>query len=148
MLGRLSPVATSGYKDSVLHRTLAEAFHRSGLKQQELADRLEVKQQTVSGWVNGTARPATERFPEIEQVLGLDEGTLYATLTQTVQPSSVSVSSRVPDPSVQADNGMPEGVRFFSELDGWDQLTEDQQADIILGAQRATRGAATEGKDR
>lgn len=77
-------MATSGYKDSVLHRSLSRAFHRSGLTQQELADRLEVKQQTVSGWMSGTARPAAERFPAIEAVLGLDAGTLYETLTHAV----------------------------------------------------------------
>lgn len=86
-------MATRDYKGSVLHITLARAFEHSPLNQREVAEALGITQQTVSDWLNGKARPSPERFPRIEELLGLEDGALYATLTQSVDLQGHGISS-------------------------------------------------------
>lgn len=55
----------------ILHRV------RNNLTQLELAERLGVRQQTVSRWESGTAIPPPPRVTALEDELGLERGTLH-----------------------------------------------------------------------
>jgi transcriptional regulator with XRE-family HTH domain len=59
------------FSDAVqLHR------ERRGLTQQELAQRLGVRQQTISRWESGLALPGPKRVLAVEDELGLERGSL------------------------------------------------------------------------
>lgn len=50
---------------------LARALHDAGMKQNALAEILDVKDSTVSRWVNGKDFPGGARLPEICEALGV-----------------------------------------------------------------------------
>jgi transcriptional regulator with XRE-family HTH domain len=55
---------------------LADALKRSGMRQDDLARRLDTTQSSVSGWINGKYEPAAETVFAIERALNVDPGHL------------------------------------------------------------------------
>jgi transcriptional regulator with XRE-family HTH domain len=51
---------------------LREARERQGLSQQEMADRLDVSQNTISGYESGEKLPRTHRLAQVAAGYGVD----------------------------------------------------------------------------
>jgi transcriptional regulator with XRE-family HTH domain len=58
------------------HEALAETMTARGMTQQQLADAVGVKQNTVSRWVNGDATPEPATVFEVESALKAEPGAL------------------------------------------------------------------------
>ena len=52
-------------------KRLKKYLEREGLTQQELADKVGVKQPTVWEWVNGHSKPSADKLVVISRVTGL-----------------------------------------------------------------------------
>lgn len=132
--------------------SLRKAMTARGIKTQAaLAEELGFKQQAVSKWLHGLARPSLEVVTALEDFLELERGTLGITLGYAypvvTEASSVSASSSVPAPTVRVDDGVPDGVSFASEVEGWHLLTDEEKADILRSVRRTTRGVLAERED-
>lgn len=57
---------------NAIQKKLAEAIKQSGLTQTEIANRLSIRQQTVSHYVKGDIMPALDTFANLCLVLDLD----------------------------------------------------------------------------
>lgn len=55
-----------------IHIELRNAIKQSGLTQQEIADKLGIKQPTVSEYVNGKSFPALDTLANLCQLLDVD----------------------------------------------------------------------------
>lgn len=62
--------------------TFKELMKRKGYTQTELAEKLGVKQATISGWQNGLRMPRTKQLPVIAQALGVSVSTLVKSFEQ------------------------------------------------------------------
>jgi transcriptional regulator with XRE-family HTH domain len=60
-----------------LHEELRTRRTELGMSQAELADRLEISQQTISRWEAGSAAPGPRRIAELAAVLGLNLSALF-----------------------------------------------------------------------
>lgn len=75
-------------------RALGDSLSVRRVTQRELADRLGVKQPTVSAWISGDAEPAPEIVFRIEEALELGPGTLSRHLGY-LPPAAVKTSAGV-----------------------------------------------------
>lgn len=57
---------------SEIHEEIVKAIKYSGLTQKEIADKLFIKQQTVSEYVKGSSYPALDTFANLCRELDLD----------------------------------------------------------------------------
>lgn len=55
-----------------IRKTLIEAIKNSGFSQSKLAEKLGIRQQTVSDYVNGKSMPALDTFANLCKILDLD----------------------------------------------------------------------------
>ncbi len=55
-----------------IQKRLAEAIQQSGLTQTAIAKAINVRQQTVSGYVNGTKMPALDTLANLCRLLDVD----------------------------------------------------------------------------
>ena len=62
--------------------TFKELMKRKGYTQTELAEKLGVKQATISGWQNGLRMPRTKQLQVIAQALGVSVSTLVKSFEQ------------------------------------------------------------------
>lgn len=62
--------------------TFKELMKRKGYTQEQLAERIGVKQPTISGWVKGLNHPRTKQLPIIAQTLGVSVSTLVKSFEQ------------------------------------------------------------------
>lgn len=62
--------------------TFKELMKKKGYTQTELAERIGVKQPTISGWVQGLNQPRTKQLPVIAQALGVSVSTLVKSFEQ------------------------------------------------------------------
>lgn len=142
-------------------KVLREAMDRRGVKTQAaLATELGLKQQAVSKWLHGLARPSLDVVTALEDFLGLDRGTLGITLGYAypivTEAPVATATSRVPDPTVITSSStvtadgtvVPDGVSFHSAVEGWHLLTDEEKEEILRGVRRATRGVLAEREDR
>ena len=56
----------------VFHNNLKRLRHRRGMKQEELAERMRVTRQTVSGWETGRRQPDLDTLKKLAEVLNVD----------------------------------------------------------------------------
>lgn len=84
---------------------LKEWREAAGLSQGGIADALGIKQQTVSAWESGRARPHVTKAAKLDAVLGLRDGTVVAAL-QGLEPPSDQVID-VPTIALQTAQGFP-----------------------------------------
>jgi transcriptional regulator with XRE-family HTH domain len=85
----------ASYNTSVVTRLIADALNERGYgAQTELAKACGVRVQTVNKWKQGQTSPEPERWPIIEQALGLDEG--------KIAEEAGYRGPRLPPPGVQA----------------------------------------------
>lgn len=54
-----------------LHEKIYQLRRRSGMSQEETAERLNISRQALSRWENGTAQPATNNIVEISKLFGV-----------------------------------------------------------------------------
>ncbi len=88
---------TSAYKGGMFPTPRLGALLRrwreaARLTQDEVADHLGVKQQTVSGWERDEGRPRVTRAPALDQIFGLPPGTVGSALqaeAEQVPPSNI-----------------------------------------------------------
>ena len=84
-----------------LNERIAEARKRSGLTQEEVADRLCVSRQTVSRWEQGTALPDLEQAQTLAQTYGVSLNDLaggeeeVARLQRMIERTDERVSGKV-----------------------------------------------------
>lgn len=64
--------------------TFKELMKKKGYTQTELAERIGVKQPTISGWVQGLNQPRTKQLPVIAQALGVSVSTLVKSFERKV----------------------------------------------------------------
>jgi transcriptional regulator with XRE-family HTH domain len=64
------------YEQSVVAAVLEEALARPGWSQARLARELGLRPQTINKWASGENTPPIERWPAIEEALGIERGTI------------------------------------------------------------------------
>lgn len=135
-------------------KALRDARDSRGWSQTRLAEEISrihedrVTQGAVSYWESGTNSPDIDKVRAAETALGLEPDTLLRVLIQVeASTPTVSSSSHVPAPTVRVDDGVPDGVSFFSEVEGWHLLTDEEKADILRSVRRTTRGVLAERED-
>lgn len=69
---------TGPYNDNMLGRRIEERLDELGWTQAQLAEGVEVYQQTVSKWIKGETTPRPQRLRRIEGVLKMGDGDLLA----------------------------------------------------------------------
>lgn len=75
----------TNYTRDVFAATLDEAIKASGMNQKDIADALDVTQQTVSKWVNGQTRPQDgDTVAALERLLGFGPGHLAKHMGQVI----------------------------------------------------------------
>lgn len=89
----------------------------AGLTQDELAARLGVKQQTISDWESGRARPTVTRAPDIARHLGVDQGTFLEALAEQLDDELTEARQELRDNALDAvpalkssDDGLHRGI--------------------------------------
>lgn len=72
------------YKDDVVNDAIIEAINRDGHgAQARLAQRLGESPQTINKWYKRLTTPNIEKWPEIEDALGLEPGTFFTLVMGT-----------------------------------------------------------------
>lgn len=163
MSGHDERVSTRDERLTAFGKAIRQARDSKGWSQTRLAEAISeaygerITQGAVSYWESGTNSPDIDKVRAAEVALGLSLDSLVRVLTQvSVEPSSVSVSSRVPDPTVITSSStvtadgtvVPDGVSFHSAVEGWHLLTDEEKEEILRGVRRATRGVLAEREDR
>lgn len=72
-----TPYDCSMKQPKSLSDVLAEAAFEHGLNGRALAEKLQVAPSTAYRWLQGKSEPDISLWPEIEELLGLEEGTLF-----------------------------------------------------------------------
>lgn len=62
--------------------TLKELIKSKGYTQQELADKLNVNQSSVSAWITGRTRPTTAKLSKVAKALGISVNKLVGVLNK------------------------------------------------------------------
>lgn len=88
--------------------TLFELRKRSGLSQQELADKVHVTRQAVSRWETGETQPNTESLQLLSRLFNVSINTLLGTPRQLIcqccgMPLEDAILSREPDGAMNED---------------------------------------------
>ena len=80
--------------NSELVRLMRQAREQSGLKQEEVGEKLGVKNKTISSWENGRSEPDMDEFIEYCQVVNADYVELltkaYGDPTEATQPVNIT----------------------------------------------------------
>lgn len=74
---------------------IAECRREMGLTQQQLADKLNLSNKTISKWESGTGSPDISNLAEVAKVLGITVDELLNGERKTVQPEE-TVSEKAP----------------------------------------------------
>ena len=94
---------------------LLQALSRKGMSQRELAEHLGIRQQSVSGWINGRARPSTENLQETLDHLGID----WETVRRRALPLPTRSDARETTVAVYTDVRASGGPGFLvGDVDG------------------------------
>ncbi|MBO4932839.1 MAG: helix-turn-helix transcriptional regulator [Clostridia bacterium] len=67
---------------------IAECRHRLGLTQQELADRLNLSNKTISKWENGAGSPDISNLAELAEILGVTADDLLRGGKMSAEPET------------------------------------------------------------
>ena len=77
--------------------TFGESLRRwrndAGLTQADLADALDITQQTVSDWERDVGLPHRSRAVDLERILGLEPRTVVLAIHDEIDPGDVEVSA-------------------------------------------------------
>lgn len=112
-----SPLDRAAERRARLGRFIADARKAAGLTQTELADLIrnrtefKTRQSAVSQWEIGNAAPSPEIWHDIEDILGVDEGSMHVV--------------------AYGRNVMTEGFGMpITLLASWAQLSEEQRGEL------------------
>jgi transcriptional regulator with XRE-family HTH domain len=126
---------------------LRDALGRRGMSNKDLANVLQVSENTVSSWTTGRYRPGHDRAQRIAGALGLTMDQLYGRHRYKVQ--SLPRQRRPPDRSAEEAQRI---VRALAELDLEGPLGQLERLapplmEILAASRRVARGAAKHPRD-
>jgi len=81
-----------------LAKAIRQARMRASLSQAELAERLQIRQSSVSQWERGSTRPSTEHLLALAATLGID---ILHQLTSSADPEHPNPTSQPTTPDDQ-----------------------------------------------
>ena len=91
-----------------LSQKLKELRKKQGLTQLELAERLFVSRQAISGWEAGTSRPSTENLQSLSRLFNIPLETL---LDDTAEAEPAAAPEKLPAEEQAKEEGKGQGQR-------------------------------------
>lgn len=102
---KLHPVARPAYER--VGNAFTTAYKQAGLRQEDIADALDIDQATVSRWARGLQRIDLDYFPRLDELLGQPTGYLLR-LSGYV---AASAADATPEQLIRADTRITEDDR-------------------------------------
>lgn len=90
-----------------LSQKLKELRKKQGLTQLELAERLFVSRQAISGWEAGTSRPSTENLQSLSRLFNIPLETL---LDDTAEAEPAAAPEKLPAEEQAKEEGKGQGL--------------------------------------
>ena len=111
-----------------LSQKLKELWKKQGLTQLELAERLFVSRQAISGWEAGTSRPSTENLQSLSRLFNIPLETL---LDDTAEAEPAAAPEKLPAEEQAKEEGKGQGLGK-DKGNAIDEVKE--RADIVIGS--------------
>lgn len=93
-----------------LSQKLKELRKKQGLTQLELAERLFVSRQAISGWEAGTSRPSTENLQSLQSLSRLFNIPLETLLDDTAEAEPAAAPEKLPAEEQAKEEGKGQGL--------------------------------------
>ena len=121
-----------------LSQKLKELRKKQGLTQLELAERLFVSRQAISGWEAGTSRPSTENLQSLSRLFNIPLETL---LDDTAEAEPAAAPEKLPAEEQAKEEGKGQGLgkdrRTAQEKTGVMTFSEMECEDIDLAGAKS-----------
>lgn len=93
-----------------LSQKLKELRKKQGLTQLELAERLFVSRQAISGWEAGTSRPSTENLQSLSRLFNIPLVPLETLLDDTAEAEPAAAPEKLPAEEQAKEEGKGQGL--------------------------------------
>lgn len=93
-----------------LSQKLKELRKKQGLTQLELAERLFVSRQAISGWEAGTSRPSTENLQSLSRLFNIFNIPLETLLDDTAEAEPAAAPEKLPAEEQAKEEGKGQGL--------------------------------------